>query len=703
MKKQLFIFLLTFFFQICFLPGFQRQEKVKKPLEHEVRVELVVVEVFVTDKVGNFVDNLTKADFELYEDGKKVEIYYFNKVSSSAEVIAEELKEAVTEKEIPLPAQPMKLVVLFDNYNTNKVYLNRQWPQIEEMFKGLSDKVEETMIIELNRESGMKVVQNFTSDANLLANKISKLRFDFWKDIERDIRKREIEDLKIEAQLAIQNRFLLNPEYIIKCLQEEEKQIRRIRLADSLSSFLAAVNYIRRFEGIKSVLIISDGFHLDRDIKIGYTFETDIKRDFLRIFDPFKLFGGQKYFDQQEAFEKFLRLINEEKIIFYACSPMGLREEFSARDRLYRMFQDEMEQWAKERYTLEEIADETGGIYLKGEKKYENFLQDLGRDLSHFYDISYLPSKKEKRSGYHRIDVKVKRQDVTVRHRKGYSDFSEAELEKKSLATAFLSPSLFKDITFSCQTDFIFLRSGFPQFWIRMNIPLDQFRKNQKTVPPQELALMFGINEREEDRVHTGGRMFQIKDAIEKGHNALYRAFITSFVNIKPGKYEARMILRQERDQIGGWESALSIPNVKKQGQFKLINAILGFLQKEGIKNTVSFSVSLGDGALLLPQHRMYPLVENRFKPERDVALFVQMIAPHEGQDVNLHFALYTEENKFINLTSVKIESFFDKKSKILSEVYLLDFKNAPGGNYTLKIDSGDDVIEKTVSIEIIP
>jgi len=288
MKKDSLIYFMVFFFFVCLLHGFQKQEKAKKPLEHEVLVELVVVEVFVTDKDGNFVDNLTEDDFEIYEDGKKVEIYYFDIVSLKKETIKEEFEEKVIEAKKPLPPQKMKLVILFDNFNTNKVYLNHQWSQIEDMFRALSDKVEETMIMELNRESGMRVIQPFTSDPDLLASKISSLRFDLWKDIEEEIRKREMEDLEIEARLAIEDRFILNPEYIMKCLNEEERHIRRIRLADSFSSFLAAVNYIRQYDGVKSVLIISDGFHLERDIKIGYTFDTDYKKDFVRIFDPFR-------------------------------------------------------------------------------------------------------------------------------------------------------------------------------------------------------------------------------------------------------------------------------------------------------------------------------------------------------------------------------------------------------------------------------
>ena len=697
MKKHIFLFFIVLFLLYCVLYGFQKQQKLPKQLEHEVLVELVVIEVFVTDKEGNFVDNLTKDDFEIFEDGKRVKIQYFAVVTPEKlerEIPEKEVSEEIKEAKKPQPPQKMKLVILFDNLNTNRFYLNRQWPQIEEMFKALSGKVEETMIMELNRESGMKVIQPFTSDQSLFFDMISKFRVDMWKEIEEEVRKRELADLEREARLSLWDQLVSNPEYTMWCLRQEDKLIRRGRLGDSFSAFLAAVNYMRKFEGIKSVLIVSDGFHLEKDI--------------VRIFDPFKIFGGKKYFDQREAFEKFLEIINEEKIIFYAFSPKGLKEYFSVArltDYAYKMeemFKDELEQWSKERYTLEEIADETGGVYLRGAKKYEDFIKELGRDLTHFYDISYKPLGKQKKGGYHKIEVKVKKPGLIVRYRKGYSDFTEKDLEKRNLASAFLSPSLFKDIAFSCKTDFIALRGGYLQFWIRLRIPLGQFRKDQDISPPEKLDLLFGINEQTENRVHTGGRVLRIKEAVEKGINTLYRAFITSLVRLKPGEYETRLILRQAGDQIGGWESSLKIPDIKKGSPFSIINSIFGFLRKDEEENTIPFSVSIGDGSLLLSQYRFYPSVEDVFKKGRKIALFLQIYTPRDIQYFSPQFSLHRDENTTLNLPSEKIESFFDEKLKVLNEVYLLDFQDVPSGDYQLDIKSSDGQIEKEVGIKII-
>jgi len=273
MKRNIVLVFFIVSISFCLLYAFQKQQE---PLEHEVTVELVVVEVFVTDKKGNFVGDLTKDDFEIYEDGKKVEIQYFAVVIPEKEIRKEEAIAEIEKRKEPQRPEEMKLVILFDNLNTNRWYLNSQWPQIQEMFKALSGNVEETMIMELNRRSGARIIQPFTSDQNLLSDVFSRFKVDMWKDFEKEVLKDQRIELAKEAQLPQQDRIIPNPEFIMMSLRKEEMYFRRQRLGDSLSAFLAAVNQIRRFDGIKSVLLVSDGFPVGG------------RGDFVKIFDPFR-------------------------------------------------------------------------------------------------------------------------------------------------------------------------------------------------------------------------------------------------------------------------------------------------------------------------------------------------------------------------------------------------------------------------------
>ena len=672
-------------------------------------VKLVVVEVFVTDKEGNFVDNLTKDDFEIYEDGKRVEIQYFALVKPEKEIPEKKAFKELVETEIPPRPKEMKLVILFDSINTNRVYLTRHWPEIRNMFQALFNKVEEIMIMELNRGSGVRIIQPFTSDKNLLSNLISEFLGDLWADVEKKLRESQIEEMEMEKRKSPADRIISNPDDLIMAIKEEEKHFRRLRLEDSFSAFLAAVNYIRKFEGIKSVLLISDGFHLEPPSVIG---TREASESYVKIFDPFGLFGGKKYFEQHEAFDRFLKLINEEMLIFYAFSPKGVKPSFYAppdsifsprMHEIESLFKEERRQWSKELYSIEKIAEETGGLYLKGEKKYENFVKELGRDLTHFYDISYTPPKKTRKAGYHKIDVRVKRPGLVVRFKKGYSDLTAEEVEKRNVASAFLAPSFFKDIAFSCNTDFVSLREGPPRFWIRIQIPLDQFRNIQDVFLSDKLTMIFGINEWSEEKVHYGEIEIPIKNAIEKGVKSLYYASMTSRIELKPGEYETRVILKQSKNRMGGWEASLGIPDIKEKISSKIINSIFGFLSKNERENPAPFSLSETDGSLLLSRYRLYPAVENVFRMGKKIALFLQIYIPRRRMNFSLKFYLQDDENMIVNLPFEKIESLFDGKSKVLNEVYLLDFQDVPPGEYQVKLESSDKKIKKQIGIEIIP
>ena len=192
MRKSLAFFFIVMCVSFCLLYGLQKKQKAEEKLEHEVVVELIIVEVFVTDKKGNFVDNLTRDDFEIYEDGKKVEIKYFAVVAPEKETPRKKIIEEVREPERP---KKMKLVILFDNINTNRFYLKSQWPKIQEMFNALSGKAEETMIMELNRRDGARIIQPFTSDQNILSRQLSGFQKFFWKEVEEEVLGSQISDL----------------------------------------------------------------------------------------------------------------------------------------------------------------------------------------------------------------------------------------------------------------------------------------------------------------------------------------------------------------------------------------------------------------------------------------------------------------------------------------------------------------------------
>jgi VWFA-related protein len=588
----------------------------------------------------------------------------------------------------------MKLVILIDSINTNKTYLMKEWPGVVEMFSALFEKVEEVMVMELTADRGINVIQPFTSDKEALQKLIADLKGELWKDIDKAFMRLQMEELKREAALSVKDRFVINPLETMEFLEAEEKYPRRLRLAKSLSAYLSSVNYIRKIEGIKSVLLISDGFHLDYELGVR---KKELISSHVKVFDPFGLFGNKKHLDQLEAFEKFIKLINEERIIFYAFSPKGLKPEFSMLlPQSEDIFQEEKEQWARERYTVEKLATETGGLYLGGEKKYQNFVEELESDLGQFYDISYEPMSG---AGYHKIEVRVKRPGVTVRHRKGYSALTEKDVENRNIASAFLSPSYYKEIYFACLTDAVCFQKGSYQFWVRIHIPLDQF-KLLKDLPPDKISLLFGIIEPQAEKVHQGEVHISIRKAVENGLENLAFAFLTSAMELKPKEYELRVILKGEENKIGGWEESITIPDRRKGPECFLMNSILGDLRKEEKQNPLPFSISPKDGSLLLSRYTLYPSAHEIFRAGGRAGLFLQVVTPRDRQSLAFGFCLKENGKESFDLSSERVESFYDEKTGILNGVYLLVLPDVPSGDYRLEIKSPHG-LEKNLDLKI--
>ena len=64
------------------------------------------------------------------------------------------------------------------------------------------------------------------------------------------------------------------------------------------------------------------------------------------------------------------------------------------------------------------IADATGGRSLSG-AGVEDFLERLMADMTSYYSLGFVPADPGD-TAYHRLEVKLKRKGLTVRHREGY-------------------------------------------------------------------------------------------------------------------------------------------------------------------------------------------------------------------------------------------------------------------------------------------
>ncbi|MCP5016851.1 MAG: VWA domain-containing protein, partial [Ketobacter sp.] len=135
----------------------------------QVEVEVVEVEVFVSDRQGRAVTDLAAEDFEIYEDGRPVEITNFHRAVSgegNSRPAAEPAPSAAprlpsVQFQAPPPEDPLYLVLYVDNANLRAGNRRRVLRDLRELVQGHGGAAERIMVV--SHERSLQVRQGFTS------------------------------------------------------------------------------------------------------------------------------------------------------------------------------------------------------------------------------------------------------------------------------------------------------------------------------------------------------------------------------------------------------------------------------------------------------------------------------------------------------------------------------------------------------------
>ena len=255
MKKSLISFLVFILLGLGILYGLNKQQKSLQPEEHEVVVRLVLVDVIAVDKKGDFATDLTKDDFEIYEDGKRIPIDSLELISlKKPEFEVPEIEEI---KATDVPGRKKRFFVIFDSINTIKRMLDRSKARIIEKLVSLVKLGEEIMILELDDKKGMNILQDFTSDEELIAQAVNKASGNIWIEKSSDTLSTPSILLRPDS-----GRFQRSDTAVSR-FQEFSRYAyqfeTRIRFEKTINSLLTLLNMIKDYPGRKPVLYISGG------------------------------------------------------------------------------------------------------------------------------------------------------------------------------------------------------------------------------------------------------------------------------------------------------------------------------------------------------------------------------------------------------------------------------------------------------------
>ena len=365
-------------------------------------INFVSVDVIVTDKrSGEVVLDLKQEDFEVREDKRPQAIQTFETIRIDALTGAtnpKEIRSTFDEESEARQPNVRLFVLLLDDYHVRRGNdLSVKKPLIDFVTNQLAPQDMVAVMYPLTPVSAL----TFTRNRDSMVAAIS--RFEGRKGI-------------YEPRNEYEERYAYYP------VQTVEK-IRNDVTMGALKG--AAVRLGSMRDGRKSIIFVSEGFtstvpaQLNDPVAampgVGNRMPPGVQDNSPRA-------ESQRFFNQTAQLSDLREVydtVNRNNTSIYAVDPRGLAVfEYDINQRVG--LQQDRSDLNASLDTLHVLADNTDGRAIVNRNDLATGMKQIIRDASGYYLLGYTSAAAPTDGKFHTIDVRVKRQNVEVRARKGY-------------------------------------------------------------------------------------------------------------------------------------------------------------------------------------------------------------------------------------------------------------------------------------------
>jgi VWFA-related protein len=431
-----------------------------------IEVNVVNVEVYVTDKAGNPVKGLKKGDFELFEDGRRVEITNFDAIDAiQVEPAQMAAAPAVPPPQAPAapqtpritPEERLNLIVYIDNFNIRPTHRAKVLQSLGHFLQKQLAPGDRVMLV-TNDLGRPRVRVPFTNNPVTLTaglEEIGRLSAN-GGELDRS-RRTTFESIMNLHRMAYETPI---PDFV-PCDRELARIAHgfaasvRSEVLRTLGAMKVMVNSLAGIPGRKALLHVSDGIPLTPGEEMfqllvelcggaGMTsgFGDSGSMDALPVFDAREL-GPQAYqaasegpldaqsYSTANELTALTAHANAHQVTLYTLQASGLMASGDADSPLgdarylqYPTIRSAIQENLKG--SLFTLANETGGRPIIDTNDFAQALTRMREDFSSYYSLGY-SSPRQGDGRQHRIEVKVRKPGLKVRHRTGYRDKSSLE------------------------------------------------------------------------------------------------------------------------------------------------------------------------------------------------------------------------------------------------------------------------------------
>jgi VWFA-related protein len=514
------------------------QDQAEKTI-YRVNVDLVQVDVTVTDSEGKHVTDLTAEDFIILQDHKPREITNFSLVRVKDPAVEKfPVYKPLTRTHGAPPAPPLmtykpsqirrKVALVVDDMGISwegMVYVResiRKWVD-EEMQPG-------DLVALILTGQGVGTLQQFTSSKPMLHAAIERVVYNSHS--------------RVGVHFCTDNTLPDSQQLLgdLGMIPSGGENRRHLTLA-SLGSIQYVLGGLKNLSGRKSLVLFTEDlwmtFDQGQDTTVG------------------------------EKFQRLIKDANRAAVVIHPIDSRGIVSDLQCSLDDYQYAQDGM-------VTL---AEGTGGLFEHSRNDIDGALFEVVRDGDVYYLIGYQPDAKlvsEMQAGklkFHSIEVRVNRPGLHVRTRSGYlgtpDRLPEPVTQRERLEQALYSPFAAGDLPVRLTTLFSQTREGESRITALLHFDVDKlnFVEDPEGWQKAEVEIVAALFDVDGQQLEFANRKVSL---IARGdtYENIMKNGVVFYMNVpakKAGAYQMRVVLSDtENGLMGSAMQIVEVPDIQK-------------------------------------------------------------------------------------------------------------------------------------------
>ena len=658
-----------------------------------IETNVVTVNVTVLDKEGKPIENLTRDDFELYEDGKiqKLQAVDFQKLRSNvlpAMTLAEKsepapltkaynpVSEAAAKSSLLTKYQDRRLIVLlFDFSSMQPAEQARARDAAIKFLKAQMTSSDSVAVMVYG--SALKTVQDFSSDRDLLVNTIQKFRLGDSSE------NAAAGDEGADSQDA-SGQFVAD---------ETEFNIFNADL--KLAALEDAARGLGQYPEKKALVYISSGLQkngVDNQSQLRATVNTAIRNNV--AFYPIDARGLSALVPGGDATQ--------------AGAVGNSLYSGGGQSSLRNSFHDQQE-------TLATLALDTGGKALLDSNDLSDGIRQVQKDFSSYYVLSYVSGNSALDGKYRRIQVKLTAQFASLKvkldYRQGYygsttfAHMSDSDKEAQ-LAKALQSDNPVTDMPIAVEVDYFRLEKSKYFVPISVKIPgsalLFKGRGAKQATELDFIAEVFDARNRPAATVRDTIPLKLTQNVA--GQLTQKSIEYATGVTLTPGNYKIKFVARENgAGKVGTFEAGFAVPDINAVKSLRTSSLVLSNQrqpvaeQVAGVKNAKRL---LAANPLIADGQELMPNVTKVFRPNQTMLAYVEVYDPvipdflpenFRRANVQASLALYQSGKKVFESSAVRANRLSETREGTLPVWLNVALKDIRVGKYDCQVNLIDD------------